>query len=89
VRIENQATANLYNYTPYQPNAETLAHPKGPAGSCSTFGNLNFSRIFNTWFGSPLRERFPGMLPACLNFAGGQDCPSDRPFDFSAMAAGR
>ncbi|NEN07419.1 hypothetical protein G3T36_16285 [Diaminobutyricibacter tongyongensis] len=89
VHIADQATANLYNYTPYQPNAETLAHPKGPAGSCSTFGNLNFSRIFNQWFGSPLTVRFPGILPACLNFVGGQDCPSDQPFDFAAMASGR
>ncbi len=89
VRIENQATANLYNYTPYQPNAQTLANPKGPAGACSTFGNLNFSRIFNQWFGSPVGVRFPGMLPACLNFVGGHDCPSDRPFDFMSMASGR
>ncbi len=89
VRITNQATANLYNYTPYQPNADTLAHPKGPSGACSTFGNLNFSRIFNQWFGSPLGLRFPGLLPDCLNFVGGHDCPSDRPFDFMNMAAGR
>jgi hypothetical protein len=89
VHIENQATANLYNYTPYQPNAETIAHPKGPAGSCSTFGNLNFSRIFTTWFGSPLAVRYPGMLPACLSFVGGNDCSSDRPFDFLDMENGR
>lgn len=88
VHIRNQATANLYNYTPYQPNAQTLAHPKGPAGPCSTFGNLNFSRIFNSWFGSPLTVRFPDWLPACLNFVGGHDCPPDRPFDFQSLTQG-
>ncbi len=86
VRIENQATANLYNYTPYQPNADTLAHPKGPAGACSTFGNLNFSRIFNEWFGSPLKVRFPAWLPACLNFVGGTDCAADQPFDLPSLS---
>ncbi|WP_426515833.1 hypothetical protein ACPPVQ_14660 [Diaminobutyricibacter sp. McL0618] len=85
VHIRNQATANLYNYTPYQPNADTVAHPKGPAGACSTFGNLNFSRIFNQWFGSPLTVRFSDWLPSCLNYAGGHDCPSDRPFDLPAV----
>ncbi|MFF1877686.1 hypothetical protein [Leifsonia sp. NPDC058230] len=81
VHIVNQATANLYNYTPYQPNDETLANPKGPAGSCSTFGNLNFSRLYNQWFGSPLTVRFVGWIPQCLNYAGGFGCAPIRPFD--------
>ncbi|MFF1572037.1 hypothetical protein ACFVWR_04765 [Leifsonia sp. NPDC058292] len=81
VKIVNQATANLYNYTPYQPNDETLANPKGPAGSCSTFGNLNFSRLYSQWFGSPLAVRFSGWVPACLNYADGFGCPPIRPFD--------
>jgi hypothetical protein len=76
VNIVNQATANLYNYTPYQPNAETLAHPRGPAGGCSSYGNLNFSRLFNQWFGSPTAVTFTGWVPACLNFAAGKDCPT-------------
>jgi hypothetical protein len=81
VRIVNQATANLYNYTPYQPNDETLANPKGPAGACSAFGNLNFSRLYNQWFGSPLSVRFVGWIPQCLNYVGGFGCPPIRPFD--------
>ncbi|WP_431280101.1 hypothetical protein [Leifsonia poae] len=81
VRIVNQATANLYNYTPYQPNDETLAHPKGPAGACSTFGNLNFSRLYNQWFGSPLTVRFVGLIPPCLNYEGGFGCVPLNPFD--------
>jgi len=74
VRIRDQATANLYNYTPYQPNAQTLAHPDGPAGACSAYGNLNFSRIWTQWFGSPLRVRLPDWLPDCLRFVNGLSC---------------
>lgn len=76
VKIRNQATADLYNYTPYQPNADTIANPHGPATSCSTYGNLNFSSIWWQWFGSPLAVRFPDWFPSCLNFVGGQDCPA-------------
>ena len=32
VRIVNQATANLYNYTPYQPNARDPRQPEGSGG---------------------------------------------------------
>jgi hypothetical protein len=75
VNVQNQATANLYNYTPYQPNAGTVAHPSAPAKPCSAYGNLNFWRIYTAWFGSPLEVRFSGWLPSCLNFVGGRDCP--------------
>ena len=79
VTIANQATANLYNYTPYQPNAETLASPKGPGGACSTFGNLNFSRLYTAWFGSPLAVRFPGLQQPCVVYTGGFGCGQLRP----------
>jgi hypothetical protein len=75
VRIQNQATANLYNYTPYQPNAATLAHPTGSGDKCAAYGNLNFSRIFTKWFGSPLAEPLPPWWSPCLNFEGGRSCP--------------
>ncbi|MFT0846974.1 hypothetical protein VR010_04375 [Actinomycetaceae bacterium L2_0104] len=52
VYIENRATAALYNYTPYQPNAAALANMAGEGDACSTYGNRNFWRIFNSWFGS-------------------------------------
>jgi hypothetical protein len=81
VDIANQATANLYNYTPYQPNARTRAHPHGPAGPCAAFGNLNFFRIFSDWFGSSIAVRFGPWLPPCLNFVGGQNCPAVKPFN--------
>jgi hypothetical protein len=53
VRIQNQATANLYNYTPYQPNAAAMANLGGSGDSCSAYGNRNFWRYFSDWFGSP------------------------------------
>ncbi|MBR2862616.1 MAG: RICIN domain-containing protein, partial [Bacteroidaceae bacterium] len=48
VNIRNLATSALYRYTPYQPNAVTLA---GGSNSCSAYGNLNFYRYFEDWFG--------------------------------------
>lgn len=51
VKIVNQATAGLYNYTPYQPDQAVLA---GTPGECSSFGNANFYGIFKAWFGNPL-----------------------------------
>ena len=53
VRIENQATAGLYNYTPYQPNAAALANLYGTGDACSSYGNRNFWRIYTDWFGDP------------------------------------
>ncbi|AZZ51095.1 hemagglutinin [Rathayibacter festucae] len=53
VRIENAATAGLYYYTPYQPNAAALANLYGSGDACSAYGNRNFWRIFSNWFGDP------------------------------------
>lgn len=50
VTIANQATAGLYNYTPYQPNAALL---NGRADTCSSYGNHNFWQFFTNWFGDP------------------------------------
>jgi hypothetical protein len=52
VFIENQATASLYNYTPYQPNAAALAAGYGSGDGCSSYGNRNFWNYFTDWFGS-------------------------------------
>ncbi|WP_022901802.1 hypothetical protein [Humibacter albus] len=73
VHIRNQATANLYNYTPYQPSPGTVRDPDTTT-SCSTFGNLNFWRLYNDWFGSPLSKPFPLQYPSCLNLKGGSRC---------------
>ncbi|PPH42299.1 hemagglutinin [Rathayibacter sp. AY1E4] len=53
VTIANAATAGLYYYTPYQPNAAALANLYGEGDDCSAYGNRNFWRIFSTWFGDP------------------------------------
>lgn len=52
VYIENQATAGLYTYTPYQPNAAALNNLSGTGDACSAYGNRNFWRDYSDWFGS-------------------------------------
>ncbi len=52
VFIENQPTAGLYIYTPYQPNQAALDNLYNTGDSCSSYGNRNFWRMFNDWFGS-------------------------------------
>jgi len=54
--IQNGATAALYNYTPYQPNAAALANLYGTGDGCSAYGNRNFWRMFNDWFGPVLGD---------------------------------
>lgn len=59
VNIQNPATAALYIYTPYQPNAGALAQVSdsspGPGGvNCGAYGNRNFWWYFNQWFGASL-----------------------------------
>lgn len=76
VRIRNQATANLYNYTPYQPNPATLADPEG-GDACGAYGNLNFWRLWNRWFGDPTLERYPAFFPACTRLVGGHPCATE------------
>ncbi|WP_407712188.1 hemagglutinin [Bifidobacterium tsurumiense] len=53
VFIENDATALLYIYTPYQPNTAALRAGVGEGDSCSSYGNRNFSIIYDGWFGNP------------------------------------
>jgi len=52
VTIQNKATAALYYYTPYQPNAAALRNMYGTGDSCSAYGNRNFFRLYTDWFGS-------------------------------------
>ena len=58
VNIANWATAALYDYTPYQPNAAALAAGYGSAEPCGAYGNRNFWLYFNDWFGSPTHKDF-------------------------------
>ena len=52
VFINNRATAALYYYTPYQPNAAALANLGGIGDACSAYGNRNFWVYYNNWFGA-------------------------------------
>lgn len=61
VVIENQATAGLYNYTPYQPNNAARAAAPGQTVLCGAYGNINFWRYFNNWFGPTTGEGFALM----------------------------
>jgi len=59
VYIQNQATAALYIYTPYVPNAAALAAGSGNGDSCSSYGNRNFYLFFTSWFGSTRQNSPP------------------------------
>ena len=61
VFIENRATIALYTYTPYQPNPAALANLYGTGDGCSAYGNRNFWRMFNDWFGPSTGEGFSLM----------------------------
>ncbi|GAB2452095.1 hypothetical protein HD599_002546 [Conyzicola lurida] len=72
VNIRNQATANLYNYTPYQPNRASLANLGGVGDSCSSYGNRNFWRYFTDWFGTTTGQISPiGSLDVAVAVPGG------------------
>lgn len=65
VFLQNQATASLYNYTPYQPNGTTLAtmsdsSPSSTVG-CGAYGNQNFFWYFTKWFGSTYGTVYNGV----------------------------
>lgn len=59
VYIENQATAGLYNYTPYQPNSATLTVGLGQTANCGAYGNKNFWWYYRLWFGSTQSVTLP------------------------------
>ncbi len=59
VYIQNQATANLYYYTPYQPNRAALNAGYGTGDGCSSYGNRNFYNYFTDWFGSTQSAALP------------------------------
>jgi hypothetical protein len=61
VYIQNQATAGLYIYTPYQPNAAALRG--GSGDGCSAFGNRNFWVYFTDWFISTQSDAIAAASP--------------------------
>ncbi|MDF2492338.1 MAG: hypothetical protein K0Q58_916, partial [Microbacterium sp.] len=56
INIQNWATASLYTYTPYQPNAAALRAGYGLGDGCSAYGNRNFYQYYTDWFGSTQGE---------------------------------
>ena len=61
VTIRNQATAGLYNYTPYTPNTSALNNLYGTGDGCASYGNRNFWRLYTDWFGSPTGQMPDGV----------------------------
>jgi hypothetical protein len=86
VNIQNQATAALYDYTPYQPSSAVLSNTNptgsnnGPggavSGNCNTYGNRNFWWYFDTWFESTYsgtnQYSFISLSASTINFNPGQ-----------------
>ncbi len=71
VNIQNFATAALYSYTPYQPNAAALTNLGGVGNSCSSYGNRNFWVFYNDWFGSPTALTGPEIVDVYYQTQGG------------------
>ena len=61
VTIWNNATAGLYYYTPYQPNAAAVANYPLDGDGCSTYGNSIFWGVYSDWFGSPTSGSVPAV----------------------------
>lgn len=76
VYLETSATAALYNYTPYQPNAAALAvmNDSTPGGTvtCGAYGNRNFFWYFNKWFGSTIGPNYAWEIVS-YSYAGGDN----------------
>lgn len=91
VFIENQATANLYYYTPYQPNAAALRAGYGIGDSCSAYGNRNFYNYFTDWFGSTEAPYTPLVTGPTRDRAyllnSGYKFPISSPTDLEAFGA--
>lgn len=52
IYMETKSTAGIYNYDPFQPNGASLNNLYGTGDGCSSYGNRNFWRMFNDWFGT-------------------------------------
>lgn len=77
VNILDQSTANLYLYTPYQPDQAALNDLTGTGDSCSSYGNRNFWVYYWQWFGDPTGNSGPfgvidyaSAIPGGVTFSG-------------------
>lgn len=75
VTIRNAATAGLYNYTPYTPNAAALSNLYGTGDACSSYGNRNFWRFYFDWFGDPTLLPAEAAIAAEYSAEGGSTGP--------------
>ena len=88
VYIANAATAGLYNYTPYQPNAAALGNLYGSGDGCSSYGNRNFWAFYSDWFGSPIGQVNPiGSLESATSPAAGAVTVRGWTFDYDTQAS--
>lgn len=91
VYIANKATAGLYYYTPYQPNAAALRAGYGTGDGCSSYGNRNFFNYFTEWFGSTQNSAGPIVQadgdPAVYLVSGGVRHHIATPRDLDAFAS--
>ncbi len=80
--MQTRATAALYNYTPYQPSQAALDYLYGVAPGdpntpgtpayCAAYGNRNFWRLFNDWFGPTTSDNNTDVISFVrLNHASG------------------
>ncbi|WP_434316706.1 cell wall-binding repeat-containing protein [Leifsonia sp. P73] len=67
IAIQNKATSALYTYTPYTPNAASLANYPGEGDACSEYGIRNFWYLFNAWYDGPSTA---GSVPAISRLSG-------------------
>jgi len=86
LNLQNYATAALYNYTPYQPNAASLAAGWGLGDGCSSYGNRNFYNYYTSWFGSTQATVDPCRAPdpSTITSASGEVVTTD---DLNGRAA--
>ncbi len=93
VYIQNQATAGLYLYTPYRPNAAALQNLYGSGDACSSYGNRNFWRMFTDWFGSTGAYAVDPNLVSLFNSTGGATgilgLATDKPVRYSDGGVGQ
>jgi len=89
VLIQNAATAGLYNYTPYQPNASAMANLYGTGDACASYGNRNFWRYYTDWFGSTTVSSLLRTVDSALVYlvSGGVKYPVRTPEIYNAYSA--
>jgi uncharacterized protein with LGFP repeats len=71
VYVENKATASLYYYTPFRPNAAALKAGWGTGDACSAYGNRNFFNFFTSWFGSTQADEIHPQIASYFQSSGG------------------